>query len=82
MIPAGTEFDIWSPTVPKRREGWCLSFWYHMYGEDIGQLVIYSETSHVRTPLTLIDGAQGDAWREMSVTLDGREDASVCHITW
>lgn len=56
----------------------CFSLWYHMHGEDIGSLIIYSNTkSNPRTEINRIEGEQGDQWiklnTDIAVTLQENE---------
>ncbi|XP_077865040.1 MAM and LDL-receptor class A domain-containing protein 2-like [Saccoglossus kowalevskii] len=49
----------------------CLTFWYHMYGQDIGSLHIYqSDVGNVSsTPVWSRTGNQDDMWRRGTVPL-------------
>ena len=48
----------------------CFSLWYHMYGFDIGSLVIYTSTpANPRTEVQRISGNQGDIWKSLTVDL-------------
>ena len=62
-----------SPTL-----GRCLSFWYHMYGEDIGSLnvLIYQNGSR-SAPIWTLSGAQGGLWRPSRVTIKSDVPHSV-----
>ncbi|XP_025085553.1 MAM and LDL-receptor class A domain-containing protein 1-like [Pomacea canaliculata] len=39
----------------------CISFWYHMYGQDEGTLVVYQSGEQLVTLMTMT-GDQGDFW--------------------
>lgn len=61
-----TEFDFTSIGTPR------LSFWYHMFGGDMGDLEISSSTDGGQTwsdPFVTISGDQGDQWLNQVVTL-------------
>ncbi|UJR31098.1 hypothetical protein I4U23_018606, partial [Adineta vaga] len=56
----------------------CFSLWYHMHGEDIGSLVIYTSTkANPKTEVNRINGEQGNLWKKLNtdiaVTLQNRE---------
>lgn len=36
----GDETTLTSPQLSPSEEGACLTFWYHMYGANIGSLVV------------------------------------------
>ncbi|XP_069133150.1 MAM and LDL-receptor class A domain-containing protein 1-like [Argopecten irradians] len=47
----------------------CLSFWYHMYGSNIGTLNLYVQTGATPgSPEWTRSGEQGNAWRTTNVT--------------
>ena len=50
-------------------EDLCLSVWYHMYGSDVGTLLISSldVESQVMSNITEVSGDHGDQWLEMLV---------------
>ncbi|XP_022097778.1 MAM and LDL-receptor class A domain-containing protein 1-like isoform X1 [Acanthaster planci] len=49
----------------------CLHFWYHMYGDNIGSLLVYKqdEGDFFVSPSWQKDGDQGDLWRRGRVTI-------------
>ena len=50
--------------------GRCLSFWYHMYGSDIGTLNVLLYTNGSRSaPIWSLSGNQGGYWRPSRVTI-------------
>ncbi|XP_070566390.1 MAM and LDL-receptor class A domain-containing protein 1-like [Ptychodera flava] len=50
--------------------GDCLEFWYHMYGSDIGELNVYSQTSNQLSNLLWSrSGDFGDRWNLAQVSL-------------
>ena len=60
--------------------GSCLSFWYHMYGSQIGSLNVYVKNSSA-TALGIakwnISGQQGNVWKNASITIYGNS-LTVC----
>nr|XP_022334538.1 MAM and LDL-receptor class A domain-containing protein 1-like [Crassostrea virginica] len=48
------------PTPPA---GHCLTFWYYMFGNNIGSLNVYMVTNTNRTLFWSRNGTQGDAWK-------------------
>ncbi len=56
----------------------CFSLWYHMYGVNIGSLVIYTNTkSNPMTEVNRITGEKGDQWMKLNtdigVTLQNKD---------
>ncbi|XP_047128245.1 MAM and LDL-receptor class A domain-containing protein 1 isoform X1 [Hydra vulgaris] len=50
--------------------GRCLSFWYHMYGQDIGTLnVLINQNGSRSAPIWTLSGEQGGLWRPTRVTI-------------
>lgn len=70
-----------SPLVTSTHEngGACFSFWYHMYGEDIGKL--YVAVTNADTAMDSIEfqisGSQGDEWKNAQITIDTQNDAYI-----
>uniref|UniRef100_W5MY12 MAM domain-containing protein n=1 Tax=Lepisosteus oculatus TaxID=7918 RepID=W5MY12_LEPOC len=65
--------EIFQPAV----EGSCLSFWYHMYGQNIGNLSLYINNRTLHTNGNKLgsliwrkSGNQGNNWSEGMVTVD------------
>ncbi len=57
-----------------------LSFWYHMYGEDVGTLILEaSDDCGNWTPLWSLSGNQGDSWYEVIVDLSSYSGSTI-HI--
>uniref|UniRef100_A0AAY5KAR3 MAM domain-containing protein n=2 Tax=Esox lucius TaxID=8010 RepID=A0AAY5KAR3_ESOLU len=50
---------------PAGAQGYCLSFWYHMFGPTVGSLsmVLHTTQSRVGTPMWHRAHTQGDEWR-------------------
>ncbi|XP_071486324.1 MAM and LDL-receptor class A domain-containing protein 1-like [Diadema antillarum] len=55
----------------------CLEFFYHMGGEDVGSFYVQvqPDTSSSATNVWSQQGDKGDTWRQVQVTLPGRNDA-------
>ena len=52
--------------------GSCLTFWYHLYGADIGKLNVYSKKGlqdTLTSPNWNLIGEQGDRWEMGQLTL-------------
>ncbi|XP_046355169.2 collagen alpha-1(XXVII) chain-like [Haliotis rufescens] len=48
----------------------CLTFWYHMYGQTVGSLQVKIMTAHTTgSPIWKKDGSQGDQWKLAKVDL-------------
>lgn len=54
----------------------CLSFWYHMSGDDIGSLRVYQIYSiqDKDKPLWTVDGEQDTVWMYQAINLKYRND--------
>ena len=50
-------------------EDMCFSLWYHMYGEDVGSLIISTldVVTQASTNITEVSGDHGDKWLEMLI---------------
>ncbi|KAI8512340.1 hypothetical protein Bbelb_089790 [Branchiostoma belcheri] len=51
----------------------CLEFWYHMYGDGIGELSVYqssSDSSQLGTPLWSLTGDQGNVWHNATIVFE------------
>ena len=55
-------------------DGRCLEFWYHMYGQNIGQLNVYINTNttnnDTRTLLWSRGANIGDVWRKAHISTE------------
>ncbi len=56
----------------------CFSLWYHMYGPDIGSLIIYTSTkANPMIEVNRLTGEKGNQWIKLStdigVTLQNKE---------
>ncbi|MDW3645477.1 MAG: S8 family serine peptidase [Bacteroidia bacterium] len=55
-----------------------MSLWYHMYGEDMGELhVDVFNGSDWTESIAFVSGNQGNAWREIQIPLDTYADSTV-----
>ncbi|XP_034091403.1 LOW QUALITY PROTEIN: enteropeptidase [Gymnodraco acuticeps] len=61
-------FRIQSLPLSPHPEAMCLSFWYHMFGEEVHRLQVFLEDSAV-TVVFQRDGNYGDNWNYGQVTL-------------
>jgi len=53
-----------SPVYKKLSNTGCLSFFYHMWGRDIGTLKVYLRQGSTDTSLFSLDGDQGNQWEK------------------
>lgn len=62
--------QIKSPTISPTPGGSCLTFWYSMYGPNIGSLNLYTQTQAILgNPIWTRRGNQGNSWRKAQVTV-------------
>ncbi|XP_072182120.1 MAM and LDL-receptor class A domain-containing protein 1-like [Diadema setosum] len=67
----GDKARLFSPAYTDT-ESECVKFWYHMYGDDLGQLSVYTEDQVTQTysdPLFTRTGPSHDSWRFGQVTV-------------
>ena len=62
----------------------CMEFWYHMYGADIGSLLVYKKELSGKNPETLLWNITGqqqtsekDAWAYGQVPINEDADHTV-----
>lgn len=61
---------IESPQITPRGKSQCLTFWYHMYGPNIGVMNLYvKKRPTLDSPLWTRAGDQGNQWQQGVVTL-------------
>lgn len=61
-IDNGTKSEIISTTV--NLDGtFCFTFWYHMYGKDMGTLNVYIQSGNTTIKYWSHSGDQGDNWK-------------------
>ncbi|KAL8608892.1 hypothetical protein ACOMHN_065230 [Nucella lapillus] len=53
----------------------CLTFWYHMYGSQMGRLNVYTRMGNTRgTPVWSLSSSQGNRWRVHQISLNPASD--------
>ena len=63
---------------------WCLSFWYHMYGNSVGSLIIMakknprSNNGGYLVKIWQTSGNQGDQWHWKQLQVNSGVDFQVC----
>ena len=61
---------IQSPQINPGGKSQCLTFWYHMYGANVGSLNLYVQTRPtLGSPFFTKSGSAGNSWKQASVTL-------------
>ncbi|XP_047463409.1 enteropeptidase [Mugil cephalus] len=68
------------PLTPPPQPAMCLSFWYHMFGEDVHMLRVLLSPSQPEPAVTVVfqrDGNYGDNWNYGQVTLNLTSEATV-----
>jgi hypothetical protein len=70
---------ISTPVTNKDRASACLKFWYHMYGEDVGELTVLQRnlSSKQDGAIWQLHGDQMDMWHQGRVKLDGSDPFQV-----
>ena len=59
-------------------QGKCLTFYYHMNGNNMGTLSIYKmRNNRLYTPVWTVGGSQGDIWQPAQVTMTSSTDFQV-----
>jgi hypothetical protein len=65
----GDKARLASKTYPATNN-MCLTFWYHMYGSNIGTLNVYTSSfGHLGSTVWSQYGNQGNQWRKAQKTL-------------
>ncbi|KAK2536438.1 Malrd1 [Columba guinea] len=75
----GHKARISSPVLSRKNRNCKMIFYYHMYGDNIGSLIVYQRTrlEHEKVLLNLT-GNQGNFWQSKTLILTGdREDFQV-----
>ncbi|XP_077978860.1 MAM and LDL-receptor class A domain-containing protein 1-like [Glandiceps talaboti] len=61
---AGDKARLISALVPSRGDGYCLQFWYHMFGSSVGELNVYiREDNGQEVMIWRRMGSQANEWR-------------------
>ncbi|WAR02785.1 MLRP2-like protein [Mya arenaria] len=55
----------------------CMSFWYFMYGQNVGTLRLYQPTAKNSSLLWQVSGNQGNSWRNQQVTINSTTNWQV-----
>ncbi|XP_066293043.1 meprin A subunit beta-like [Branchiostoma lanceolatum] len=64
-----------SPEIPASTSGYCVTFWYHMYGRDTGFLRMRTVDRTGRDQLEFeLIGEQGDLWKRADVFINPATD--------
>ena len=68
-----------SPTYVGVKGGQCFQFWYHMYGQDIGQLNVYIKTgANISNPSWTRSGDRGNVWKITQISITTSSSFNVC----
>ena len=65
--------EIVSPLLPPTDStGYCLTFWYHMFGSDMGTLELLATQPYFGRPMTLwsLRGTQRNAWTQQHIFIN------------
>lgn len=63
---------------PKISPGtYCLSFWYHMHGRDMGSLTVNLVRNGITWKIQSLKGEQGNEWKEMRVLVQAPEGGQI-----
>ncbi|RNA26976.1 MAM and LDL-receptor class A domain-containing 2-like [Brachionus plicatilis] len=74
----GQKARIISPTYPRSILGDCFKFWYHLFGDSIGTLNVYSRQNNALSrALWSRSGNFGNFWRYGHVTISSQVDFQV-----
>ena len=63
---------IGQPFHMENNQRFCFTFWYHMYGRDMGTLRVYMGHSEIKVKDTILWERQtnrGDLWKEAHVDI-------------
>jgi len=66
---AGAKARLETPAIPFTQSGYCLSWFYHMLGPDIGKLNIYVKAGNRRGLAWSFGENLGDIWNEAEITI-------------
>lgn len=70
-----------SPVVRASVHQACLTFWYNMYGVQMGKLEVLTATPHLQHLNIIWERSrnQGEGWFMANVTIDTSHPVEVCH---
>ncbi|XP_062522144.1 MAM and LDL-receptor class A domain-containing protein 2-like isoform X2 [Corticium candelabrum] len=71
-IIRGTHTDLYSTVFAETGFNCTVSFWYHMFGEDVGNLAVNVKTPQRLQHVWHILGDQGNMWHQANVTIGRR----------
>lgn len=66
-----------SPLQQPVPSGQCLEFWFYMYGQSMGSLLVYKKDTLGTTQVWKKFGDQGNAWQKARVTLKSTTNYQV-----
>lgn len=78
----GDNAKLASPVVSNGNGDYCLSFWFHMYGADIGSLNVHIVDSTGDNTVWSRSGDQGNSWFKAVVPLQIASARSQVVILW
>ena len=59
--------------------GDCLDFYYHMYGSQMGDLIVYTRVGTVDTPVWKLSGDKGNSWKQAQVQISSKQPYKVLY---
>lgn len=68
---------IASPSYKAATLGHCFSFWYHMYGNDVGTLNVYQKFGNKKYFLWTMNGNRGNEWKKTEITIKNNDPYQV-----
>lgn len=75
---SGDMAQLSSPSLsPTSSTGSCVTFWYHMFGPNIGTLNLYMQTKYKRTLFWSKVASQGDKWTKGQRTVISNIDYTL-----
>ncbi len=72
----GAKARLETPLIPFVHSGYCLSWFYHMLGPDIGKLNVYVKVGNRKGLIWSYGENVGDIWNEAEVTIKKFSDFS------
>ena len=72
--------EIMSPLYPAATQGHCFTFWYHMYGADVGSLNVFQKYGNKRYFLWGMQGDRGNVWKKTQITIKNSVTYEVCGV--
>lgn len=68
-LTQGAKARLETPAIPFIDSGYCLTWFYHMLGPDIGKLNVYVKAGNRRGLAWSFGENVGDIWNEAEVTI-------------